>query len=112
MCLYSSMQSFMEKYQYLGLILTNTHNSISVFIFAKSGSLKINLQPRNQLIKLNLWGKGVISFYHMNSHLFKQQYAKFHEIILILGVDFDQYFRSEYSIQNQYSHRNIGKKTP
>ena len=32
--------------------------------------------------------------------------------ILILGVDFDQYFRSEYSIQIQYSHRNIGQNQP
>ena len=48
----------------------------------------------------------------MNSDLFKQQYAKFHEIILILGVDYDQYFRSEYSIQTQYSHKNIGKPPP
>ena len=112
MCLYSSMQSFMEKYQYLGLILTNTYNSISALIFAKSGRRKINLHLRNQLIKPNLWGKGVFSFYHMNSHLFKKQYAKFLEIILILGVDFDQYFRSEYSIQNQYSHRNIGQNQP
>ena len=79
MCLYSSMQSFMEKYQYLGLILTNTHNSISALIFAKSGRRKINLHLRNQFLKPNLWDKGVISFYHMNSHLFKQQYAKFPE---------------------------------
>ena len=112
MCLYSSMQSFMEKYQYLGLILTNTYNSISALIFAKSGRRKINLHLRNQLIKPNLWGKGVISFYHMNSLLFKKQYAKFLEIILILGVDFDQYFRSEYSIKNQYSHRNNGQNQP
>ena len=58
---------------------------------------------RNQLIKPNLRGKGVLSFYHMNSYLFTQQYAEFHEKIFIFGVDFDQYFRSEYSIQNQYS---------
>ena len=32
--------------------------------------------------------------------------------MLILGVDFDQYFRSEYSIQKQYSHRNIGQNQP
>ena len=86
MCLYSSMQSFMEKYQYLRLILTNTYNSISALIFAKSGIRKINLHLRNQLIKPNLWGKCVISFYHMNSYLFKKQYAKFLEIILILGL--------------------------
>ena len=48
----------------------------------------------------------------MNSYLFKQQYAEFNEKILILGVDFDQYFRSEYSIQNQYSHRNFGQNQP
>ena len=47
---------------------------------------------RNQLIKPNLRGKGVISLYNMNSYLFKQQYAKLHEKILILEVDFDQYF--------------------
>ena len=85
MCLYSSMQSVMEKYQYLGLILTNTYNSISALIFAKSGRRKINLHLRNQRIKPNLWGKGVISFFHIYSHLFKKQYAKFLEIILILG---------------------------
>ena len=73
---------------------------------------KINLHLRNQLIKPNLQGKGVNSFYHINSYLFKQQYAKFHENILILGVDFEQYFRSEYSIQNQYSHINIGQNQP
>ena len=50
---------------------------------------------RNQLIKPNLRGKGVISLYHMNSYLFKQQYAKSHVKILILEVDFDQYFLSE-----------------
>ena len=47
---------------------------------------------RNQLIKPNLRGKGVTSLYHMNLYLFKQQYAKLHEKILILEVDFDQYF--------------------
>ena len=69
---------------------------------------------RNQLIKPNLRGKGVISLYHnfMNSHLFKQQYAKLHEKILILEFDFDQYFLSECSIQNQYSPRNIGQNQP
>ena len=103
MCLYGSMQSLMQKCRYLGLILTNTHNSISALNFAKSGRRKISLLLRNQLIKPNLWGKGVISFYHMNLHLFKQQYAKFHEIILILGADFDQYFRSsiQYKINTQ-----------
>ena len=30
----------------------------------------------------------------------------------ILGVDFDQYFRSECSIRNQYSHRNICQNQP
>ena len=67
---------------------------------------------RNQLIKPNLRGKGVISLYHMNSYLFKQQYAKSHVKILILEVDFDQYFLSECSIQNQYSPRNIGQNQP
>ena len=97
------MQSFMKKILIWGgggLILTNTYNSISVLIFAKSKGLKINLRLRNQLIKPNLRGKGVISFYHMNSYLFKQQYAKFHEKnIKALGVNFGQYFRPEYSIQ-------------
>ena len=65
---------------------------------------------RNQLIKPNLWGEMLKKNYHMNSYLLKLQYAKFHEKIFVLGVDFDQYFRSEYSIQNQYSHRNIGQK--
>ena len=81
------------------MILTNAYNSISVLIFAESKGLKINLPLRNQLIEPYLRGKGVISFYHMNSYLFKQQYEKFHEKILILGVDFGQYFRPEYSIQ-------------
>ena len=93
MCLYSTIQSFIKKYSFWGLILRNTDNSISVLIFAKSRGHKINLHLRNQLIKPNLQGKGVISFYHINSYLFKQQYAKFHEKMLILGVDFDQYFR-------------------
>ena len=92
--------------------MTNTHNSISVLIFAKSRGRKINLHLRNQLIKPNLRGESVISFYHMNSYLFKLQYAKFHEKIFVLGVDFDHYSRSEYSIQNQYSHRNIGQNQP
>ena len=111
MCLYSSMQSFI-KTLILGLIFTNTDKSISVLIFAKSRGRKINLHLRNQLIKPNLQGKCVISFYHINSYMFKQQNAKFPEKILILGVDFDQYFRSEYSIQNQYSHINIGQNQP
>ena len=34
----------------------------------------MNSHLRNQLIKATFRGKGVISFYHMNSHLFKQQY--------------------------------------
>ena len=89
--------------------MTNTFNSISVLIFAKSRGRKINLHLRNQLIKPNVQGKGVISFYHINSYLFKQQYANFHEKILILGDDFD---RSEYSIQNQYPHINIGQNQP
>ena len=67
---------------------------------------------RNQLIKPNIRGKGVISLYNMNSYLFKQQYAKLHENILILEVDFDQYFLYECSIQNQYSPRNIGQNQP
>ena len=67
---------------------------------------------KSAYIKPNLWGKCVISFYHMNSCRLKQQYAKFHEKISILGVDFDQYFRSEYSIQSQFSHRNIGQNQP
>ena len=50
--------------------------------------------------------------YELDSYLFKKQYAKFHENKLILGVDFDQYFRSEYSIQNKYTHRNIGQNQP
>ena len=54
---------------------------------------------RNQLIKPNFRGKGVISLYHMNSYLFKQQYAKLHEKILILVVDFDQYFYLSTSVQ-------------
>ena len=53
---------------------------------------------RNQLIKPNPRGQGVISLYHMNSYLFKQQYAKLYEKILILEVDFDQYFLSECSV--------------
>ena len=67
---------------------------------------------RNQLMKPNIRGKGVISLYHMNSYLFKQQYAKLHENILILEIDFDQYFLSECSIQNQNSCRNIGQNQP
>ena len=53
---------FHEKKLFWELILTNTHYSISVLIFAKSGGHKINLQLRNQLIKPNLRGEGVISF--------------------------------------------------
>ena len=69
---------------------------------------------RNRLIKPNLRGKCVISLYHMNmnSYLIKQQYAKLQEKILILEVDFDRYFLSECSIQNQYSLRNIGQNQP
>ena len=51
----------------------NTYISISVLIFAMSGGRIINLHLRNQLIKPTIRGKGVISFYHMNSYLFKQQ---------------------------------------
>ena len=72
--------------------MTNTLNSISVLILP---SPEAEMHIRNQLIKPNLRGKGVISLYHMNSYLFKQQYAKLHEKILILEVDFDQYFLSE-----------------
>ena len=92
--------------------MTNTHISISVLILPSPGERKINLHLRNQVIKPNLRGKCVIYFYHMNSCLLKQQYTKFHEKISILGVDFDQYFRSEYSIQNQFSHKNIGQNQP
>ena len=46
----------------------------------------MNLHLRNQLIIPNLWGKSVISYCHVNSYLFKHQYAKFHENMLILVV--------------------------
>ena len=62
---------------------------------------------RNQLIKPNLQGKGVISLYHMNSYLFKQQYAKLHEKKIVLEVDFDHYF---FYLSVQYKidiHREI-----
>ena len=80
------MQSFMKKYKFWGLILTNTHDSISVLIFAKSRGRKINLHLQNHLIKPNLRGEGVISFNHINSYLFKLPYAKFYEKIFVLGV--------------------------
>ena len=67
---------------------------------------------RNQLITPNLRGKGVISLYHMNSYLFKQQYAKSHVKILILEVDFDQYFLSECSIQNNIHLEILVKINP
>ena len=53
---------------------------------------------RNQLIKPNLRGKGVISLYNIHSYLFKQQYANLHNKIFILEVDFDQYFLYKINI--------------
>ena len=71
--------------------MTNTLNSISVLILPCPGTVNTHTKS-NQLIKPNLRGKGVISLYHMHSYLFKQQYVKLQEKILILEVDFDQYF--------------------
>ena len=49
----------------------------------------------------DLRGRGFMSNYHMTFCVFKQQYVKFHENILILRVDFDKHILSEFSIQNQ-----------
>ena len=84
--------------------MNNTLNSSSVLILPK-------MHIRNQLIKPNLRGC-VIALYHLNSYLFKQQYAKLHEKIFILDVDFDQYFLSECLIQNQYSPSNFVQNQP
>ena len=89
--------------------MANAHNSISVLILPSSQN---QFAFAKSAYKTNVWNKGVISYYHMNLYLFNQPYPKFHEKMLILGVDFDQYFRSEYSMQNQYSHRNIGQNLP
>ena len=99
------------------MILTNTHNSISVLIFAKAGGRKINLRLRDQLIKPNLRGKGVISFSHMNSYLskylsnlFKQQYATFQEKYLFWGLILANFF--DLSIQYKINPHILVKINP
>ena len=60
---------------------------------------------RNQLIKPNLRGKGVLSFYHMNFYLFTQQYAEFHEKNILF---FDLSIQYKFNTQC----RNIGQNQP
>ena len=89
--------------------MTNTLNSISVLILPSPEAENAHTKSA---YKTKSSRQRCYFFIPYEFIFFKQQYAKLHEMIFILEVDFDQYFLSECSIQNQYSPRNIGQNQP